>query len=134
MALDVGLKNTGIAVTDPAKIIATGLATVDTASLISFIKNYQKTEPIELFVVGESKNLNGTPMQATPIIEAFVLELQKSFPNIPIEREDERFTSKMAFRTIIEVGIKKQERKQKKLVDKVAAVIILQSYMSRKNL
>ena len=134
MALDVGLKNTGIAVTDPAKIIATGLATVDTATLISFIKNYQKTEPIELFVVGESKNFDGTPMQATPIIEAFVLELKKNFPNIPIEREDERFTSKMAFRTIIEVGIKKQERKQKKLVDKVAAVIILQSYMSRKNL
>jgi len=133
LAFDYGTKRTGMAVTDPMQMIATGLTTVDTPMAIEYLKEYLGKEAVELFVVGEAKHLDGTPAQSAPMIEAFVSLLKNSFPHIPIEREDERFTSKMAFQTMIDSGISKSKRRDKKLVDKISAVIILQSYMERKS-
>src|SRR2546423_15664899 len=95
LAIDYGSKRTGLAVTDPLQIFATGLTTVATNEAILFIKDYTQNEPVELFVVGEAKNLNGSPAQSAPLINAFIKQLKKSFPDIPIEKEDERYTSKM---------------------------------------
>jgi putative holliday junction resolvase len=121
-----------LAVTDPMQMFATALTTVDTHKAIDFLKDYISKEPVELFVVGEAKNLDGTPAQSAPLITAFVNLLKKNFPGIPVEREDERFTSKMAFQTMIDSGISKSKRRDKKLVDKISAVLILQSYMERR--
>jgi putative Holliday junction resolvase len=133
LAIDYGSKRTGLAVTDILQIIATGLTTVDTPKLIGFLKEYMAKEPVELFVVGEAKQLDGTPAQSTPIINQFVKELQKNFPDIPVEREDESHTSKRAFQAMIDSGISKTKRRDKKLVDKISAVLILQQYMERKS-
>jgi putative holliday junction resolvase len=132
LAIDYGSKRTGLAVTDPMQMFATALTTVDTHKAIDFLKDYISKEPVELFVVGEAKNLDGTPAQSAPLITAFVNLLKKNFPGIPVEREDERFTSKMAFQTMIDSGISKSKRRDKKLVDKISAVLILQSYMERR--
>ena len=133
LAIDYGQKRTGLAVTDPMQMIATGLTTVDTHTAIAFLKDYINKEVVELFVVGEAKNLDGTDAQSTPFIDGFIKNLKKNFPEMPIEREDERFTSKMAFQTMIDSGISKSKRRDKKLVDKISAVIILQSYLERRN-
>jgi len=134
LAIDFGTKRTGLAVTDTLQIIATGLTTVDTNSIFEYLEKYIGKEPVELFVVGEAKNLDGTEAQSTPAINGFINSLKNKFPGIPIEQEDERFTSKMAFQTMIDSGLNKTKRRDKKLIDEISAVIILQSYMQRKEI
>jgi putative Holliday junction resolvase len=129
MAIDYGGKRTGIAVTDPLQIIANGLTTVDTATIMAFLKKYCTDEPVERFVVGEPKNLDGSATHATGLVEKFVVQLQQQFPAIPITRIDERFTSKMAFQTMIDSGLKKKDRRNKALVDEISATILLQNYL-----
>jgi putative Holliday junction resolvase len=129
LSIDYGLKRTGLAVTDPLKIIATGLATVDTKELLLFLKNYFAKEEVELILIGEPKNLDDTDTHATPLVEKFVKELQKNFPSIPVKKVDERFTSKMASRAMLEMGLKKKQRQDKRLLDEIAATILLQEYL-----
>jgi putative Holliday junction resolvase len=131
MAIDYGTKRVGIAVTDPLKIIATGLTTVHSSELIAFLKNYIKQEAVECIVVGKPKHLDGSPAEADRFIEPFVVHLKRSFPGVKVDREDERFTSKMAFQTMIDSGLKKKARQNKELVDEISATIILQSYMNK---
>lgn len=133
MAIDYGIKRTGIAVTDPQRIIATGLNTVDTPKLISFLKDYCQKEPVDIFVVGQPKHMDNTPSQSAQIIEPFVEKLREIFPDKEIARIDERFTSKLAFQTMIDSGLKKKQRQNKALIDEVSATIMLQDYLvSRK--
>lgn len=129
IAIDYGLKRTGLAATDPGKIIATGLTTVESSQVIPFLKKYLLTEQVELFLLGEPKNLNATDTHATPLVNRFLVELQKNFPDIEVKRIDERFTSKMAVRTMIDSGLKKKARQNKALVDEIAATIMLQGYL-----
>lgn len=129
LAIDYGLKRTGLAVTDPLKIIATGLTTVESNQLIPFLKNYFNKEEVELIIIGEPKNLDDTPTHATLLVEKKIKELKKNFPSIPIQKVDERFTSKMASRAMIEMGLKKKQRQNKALVDEIAATIMLQEYL-----
>lgn len=133
MAIDYGSKRVGIAVTDTLQIIATGLKTVDTKDIFKFLEEYFKKEEVETIVVGLPKHLDNTPAQAEAIILPFVKKLSEKFNDKQIDRYDERFTSKMAFQTMIDSGLKKMQRRNKALVDEISAVIILQSYMeSRK--
>ena len=129
LAIDYGLKRTGIAVTDPLKIIASGLTTIDSKLLISFLQNYFLKEDVECIVIGDPKRLNGEPNQATPLVTAFIVEFVKKFPQMPIIKVDERFTSKMAFQTMIDAGLKKKARQNKATIDMVSATIILQTYL-----
>jgi len=129
LAIDYGKVRTGIAVTDELKIIASGLTTVATDELLTFLKDYTKKENVEAFVIGKPKQLNNTDSESEVLIAPFVEKLQKAFPNIPINRVDERFTSKMAFQTMIDSGLKKKQRRNKGLVDEISATIILQSYL-----
>lgn len=129
LAIDYGKKRTGLAVTDPLKIIATGLATVSSAELINWLKNYIAKEPVEVFVIGEPKNLDGSETHATRPVAAFIRLLKQNFPNIPVKMIDERFTSKLAERSMIESGLKKKDRRNKALVDEISATIILQDYL-----
>lgn len=129
IAIDYGLKRTGLAVTDPLKIIATGLTTIHPKELISFLKDYFSKEQVELIIIGEPKNLDDTDTHATPFVEKAIKELQKNFPAIPIKKVDERFTSKMASQAMIEMGLKKKQRQNKALVDEIAATIMLQEYL-----
>ncbi|RTE53238.1 Holliday junction resolvase RuvX [Arenibacter aquaticus] len=132
VALDYGKVRTGIAVTDELQIIASGLTTVDTKDLLNFLRNYVKEEKVERFVVGEPKQMNNLPSESEELIKPFLRTLEGVFPKIPVERQDERFTSKMAFQTMIDSGLKKQQRKNKALVDEISATIILQAYLNRK--
>lgn len=132
LAIDYGMKRTGIAVTDELQIIASGLTTVNTKELLSFLKEYISKEDVELFVVGEPKQMNNTASESEVLILPFLEKLKKQFPNIPIYRVDERFTSKMAFQTMIDSGLKKNQRKNKALVDEISATLILQSYLYSK--
>src|ERR1035437_2060733 len=132
MAIDYGSKRVGIAVTDPLQIIATGLTTVHSKDLIEFLKTYVGKEQVECIEVGEPKRLNNEPSDSARFIEPFVIHLKRTFPTIKVERMDERFTSKMAFQTMIDSGLKKKARQNKELVDEISATIILQSYMERK--
>ena len=132
LAIDYGLKRVGIAVTDPLQIIATGLTTVATSEIITFLRDYTQQESVECFVVGEPRNLNNTPSESAEATNAFVQQLAKIFPSIPIKRVDERFTSKIAVRTLVSSGVKKKKRRNKKLLDEVSATLILQSYMAQK--
>lgn len=129
LAIDYGLKRTGLAVTDPLQIIATALTTVESPKLIQFLKDYFKKEEVELIVIGEPKNWDESDTHATPLVKKLVEKLKKEFPHMPLKLVDERYTSKMASNAIIEMGIKKKDRRDKSLVDKVAATIILQEYM-----
>jgi putative holliday junction resolvase len=129
MAIDYGSKRTGIAVTDPLQIIATALDTVNSADIIPYLKQYLQKEPVELFVVGEPKRLDNSPAQSAGKVAAFVLLLKQHFATIPIKMVDERFTSKMAFQSMIDMGMKKSQRQDKSNIDKISAVIILQSYL-----
>ena len=131
LAIVFGTKRTGIAVTDTSKIIATGLATVATHEAIEFLKKYISREEVECIVVGEPKRMNNQPAQAAAATELFIKQLQKHFPTLKIEREDERFTSKLAFQTMIDGGLGKKARQNKELVDTISATIILQSYLER---
>jgi len=131
MAIDYGLKRTGLAVTDPLQIIATGLMTIESPKLIAFLKEYFKKEPVELILMGEPKNWDDSDTHATPLVKQIVVRLQKEFPSIPLKMVDERFTSKMASRAMIDMGMKKKQRRNKALVDEIAATILLQEYMER---
>jgi putative Holliday junction resolvase len=131
MAIDYGSKRVGIAVTDPEQIIATGLTTVASKDVIDFLKKYVEKEAVTCIVVGEPKRMNNEPSDSARFIEPFVMHLKRSFPGIKIERMDERFTSKMAFQTMIDSGLKKKARQNKELVDEISATIILQSYMNK---
>ncbi len=130
LAIDYGKKRTGIAVSDPLKIIANGLTTVDTRELISFLKKYFNTEPVELVLIGMPKSLRNDDTHATPLVEKFIVLFKSTFPTIPILTLDERFTSKMAFQTMIDSGLKKKDRQNKALVDEISATILLQGYMN----
>lgn len=132
LAIDFGKKRTGIAVTDELQIIASGLTTVDTNNLITFLKDYITKEAVDLFVIGKPKQLNNTDSESEILISPFIEKISKAIPNIPILRIDERFTSKMAFQTMIDSGLKKKQRQNKSLVDEISATIILQSYLYNK--
>ena len=132
LALDFGTKWTGIAVTDELQIIASGLTTVETKTLIPFLTDYFGKESVELVVIGQPKQLNNEVSQSESAIQAFIEKFKKVFPNMQIQREDERFTSKMAFQTMIDSGLSKKQRQNKALVDEISATIILQSYLYSK--
>ena len=125
MAIDYGLRRTGLAVTDTLQMIANGLTTVATADLVSFIQNYVKKEPVERFVVGLPKQMNNEPSESMKQIEPFVAKLKKELPEIPVEYLDERFTSVLAHKAMLEGGMKKMKRRDKAIVDEISAVIIL---------
>ncbi len=129
LAIDYGKKRTGLAITDELQLIASGLTTVDTASFFLYIKEYLKNEQVELFLVGEPKQMDNTPSESEALIVPFIKKLELEFPQIPIKRIDERFTSKMAFQTMIDSGLKKKQRQNKALIDEISATIILQSYL-----
>ena len=129
LAIDFGTKRTGIAVTDELQIIASGLTTVVTKELVSFLKDYISKEKVELFLVGEPKQMNNEVSESEVSIQSFLKKLSIAIPEIPVKRVDERFTSKMAFQTMIDSGLKKGQRKNKALVDEISATIILQSYL-----
>lgn len=129
LAIDYGTKRTGIAITDELQIIASGLTTVDTKQLLPFLKDYTSKENVELFLIGEPKQMNNDVSESEAAIQSFLKKLGTSIPEIPVKRVDERFTSKMAFQTMIDSGLKKEQRKNKALVDEISATIILQSYL-----
>ncbi|MBP6978318.1 MAG: Holliday junction resolvase RuvX [Lentimicrobiaceae bacterium] len=129
LAMDFGRKRTGIAVTDEFQLIASGLATVPSHEVIAFLTSYMRKENVERFIVGEPRQMNNLPSESVKFIEPFIHSLKKAFPAIPVERMDERFTSRLAFRTMTEAGLKRKDRQNKALIDKVSAVIILQSYL-----
>ena len=133
VAIDYGTKRVGIAVTDPNKIIATALATIHSKDVIEYLKNYHLSENIECFVIGEPKRLNNMPSDVEKQITPFITKLSKEFPGIPIERIDERFTSKMAFQSMIDGGVKKKNRQNKSTLDKISATLILQSFLALKS-
>lgn len=130
LAIDYGTKRTGIAVTDELQIIASGLTTVSTPDLILFLKDYVSKETVDKIVVGLPKQMDNTHSESEVYIQKFLVKLEKQIPNIPIVRVDERFTSKMAFQTMIDGGLSKKQRRNKALVDEISATLILQSYMS----
>jgi putative Holliday junction resolvase len=130
IAIDYGQKRTGLAVTDPDQIIATSLTTVRSMDVIDFLKEYISREKVVKFIVGDPKQMNYTASDSVRFIEPFIKQLSKQFPMIPIERVDERFTSKIAAQTIRDAGAKKKDRQNKSLIDTVSATILLQSYLS----
>ncbi|MFA7444886.1 MAG: Holliday junction resolvase RuvX [Flavobacteriaceae bacterium] len=131
LAIDYGKKRTGLAVTDPLRIIASGLTTIETSQLFPFLKDYFLKEKVDVVLIGEPKQMDGTPSQSSEIIEKFVAQFHQEFPTIKIERIDERFTSKMASKTLLDSGLKKKKRQDKALIDEVAATIMLQDYLNR---
>jgi putative Holliday junction resolvase len=133
LAIDYGKKRTGIAVTDPMQLIANGLLTVPSAEVISFLKEYTQKETVDAFVVGYARQMDNSDSESMTYIKPFVANLSKHFPGIPVHMVDERFTSKMAFQTMIDGGLKKKQRQNKALVDTISATIILQSFMEQKS-
>lgn len=131
LAIDYGKKRTGLAVSDPLKIIANGLCTIDTTTLLTFLKDYFLKEEVEQVVIGLPRSLKNEDTDATPLVKQFVDRFRIEFPSKPIELVDERFTSKMAFQTMIDSGLKKKDRKNKALVDEISATILLQDFMQR---
>ena len=131
IGIDYGKKRTGLAVSDPLRIFSSALDTVDTAKLIDYLKNYAQKETIERFVVGFPVNMDGSPSEAASGVETFLKQLEKAFPDIPVSLEDERFTSVLAHRIMIDGGMKASDRKDKKSVDRISAALILQSYLDR---
>lgn len=132
LAIDYGRKRTGLAVTDSLQIIANGLTTVSSEELIKYLTDYTLKESVELFVVGLPKQMDNTPSENMKYVEIFVSKLKKALPNIPVIYYDERFTSVLAHKAMIEGGVKKKKRQNKGLVDEISAVIILQSYLENK--
>ncbi len=129
LAIDYGQKRVGIAVTDEFQLIANGLTTVHSKDIFIFLKEYILKEKVDCFVVGEPRQMNNLPSESVKFIDPFIKQLKKMFPEIPIERIDERFTSKIASQTMLTAGLKKKDRQNKALVDTISATIILQSYM-----
>jgi putative Holliday junction resolvase len=132
LAIDYGIKRTGIAVTDELQIIASGLTTIPSETIIPFLKEYFSKENVTTVLIGEPKQMNGLPSESTPIIEKFVTTFSTEFPEMKVIRVDERFTSKMAFQTMIDSGLSKKQRQNKGLVDEIAATILLQDFLTRK--
>lgn len=131
IALDYGQKRTGVAVTDELCIIASGLTTVPTNEIIPFLTQYLKEETVDVLVVGEPKQMNNLPSESEVFIKSFLTKLSEAFPDIKIERQDERFTSKMAFQSMLDSGLKKKQRRNKELIDEISATLILQDYLKR---
>lgn len=131
LALDFGKKRTGIAVTDELQLIASGLTTVDTRELVGFLTDYIKREDVSCIVVGEPRQMDNTPSESEAFILPFINTLRKLFPQIEFERQDERFTSKMAVQSMIAGGVKKSKRQNKALIDEISATLILQAYLNR---
>ncbi len=129
--MDYGKKRTGVAVTDELRIIASGLTTVPTNDLIPFLTQYLKEESVDVLVVGEPKQMNNQPSESEVYITPFLKELSVSFPNLKVVRQDERFTSKMAFQSMLDGGLKKKQRRNKELIDEISATLILQDYLKR---
>jgi putative Holliday junction resolvase len=133
ICIDYGGKRCGLAVTDPLQIIATALTTVATKELYTYLAAYFAKESVELILIGEPLNLDDTPTHATPLVKKAIVELGKKFPNIPIQTVDERFSSKNAVRAMVEMGMKKKDRQDKKNVDQIAATILLQEYLTNRS-
>ncbi|MFT5104031.1 MAG: putative Holliday junction resolvase [Candidatus Latescibacterota bacterium] len=129
LAIDYGTKRTGIAVTDELQLIASGLTTVETPKLLSFLKDYFEKETVEKVLIGEPKQKDGTASDVEVYISKFITKLEKMTPEMPLVRVDERYTSKMAFQTMIDSGLKKKQRRNKALIDEISATIILQQYL-----
>lgn len=129
MAIDYGSKRVGLAVTDPLQIIARGLETVHSKDVLDYLKSYCAQEEVELFIVGEPLNLDGSPTDATPMVKGFVRKLKKMFPDIPVRMEDERYTSKLAVQEMVKGGYKKKDRRKKENIDTMAATLLLQNYL-----
>ena len=134
LAIDYGEKRTGIAVTDQMQIIASGLTTIPSATALNFLKDYFAKEKVEAVLIGDPKQMNGEPSQSADAINAFTQKFTEQFPDMKVVRVDERFTSKMAFQTMISSGLKKKQRQNKGLIDEISATIMLQDYLSRKNI
>ncbi len=131
LSIDYGGKRTGLAVTDPLKIIATGMCTVETPKLKAFLKDYFSREAVELVIIGMPVNWDDTATHATPLVQKFIKDFVKEFPIIPIKEVDERYTSKLASQAMLQMGLKKKKRQNKGLVDEIAATIMLQEYMQQ---
>ena len=131
LSIDFGAKRTGLAVTDPFKIIATALDTIETPKLITYLKDYFSKEAVELVIIGMPTNWDDSATHATPMVENFIKEFQKIFPSIPIKTVDERYSSKLASQAMIEMGMKKKQRRDKSMIDQIAATILLQEYLNR---
>lgn len=131
LALDYGKVRTGIAVTDELQLIASGLTTVETKQLIPFLDDYLKKESVERIVVGLPKQMDNTASESEELIQEFLKKLEAQFPSMPLARQDERFTSKMAFQSMLDSGMKKKKRRDKALVDEISATLILQAYLNR---
>ena len=133
ICIDYGGKRCGLAVTDPLQIIATALTTVDTKELYTYLAAYFAKEQVELILIGEPLNLDDTPTHATPLVKKAILALTKKFPTIPIQTVDERYSSKNAVRAMVEMGMNKNDRRDKKTIDRVAATMLLQEYLSNRS-
>jgi len=129
LSIDYGGKRTGLAVTDPLKIIATGLGTVETPKLNAFLKDYFSKEQVELVIIGMPVNWDDSATHATPLVQKFIKDFQKNFPSTPIKEVDERFTSKLASQAMLQMGLKKKQRQNKSMIDEIAATIMLQEYL-----
>ncbi len=134
MAFDYGTKRIGIAVTDPLRIIATSLITLHPNAILDYLKKYISLEPVSIFVVGEPLQMNGIPSEITPHVIGFMNQLKKNFPEIPIHKLDERFTSKLASKVLIKLGINKKHRQDKGKIDKISATLILQSFLEQESI
>ncbi len=129
ICIDYGGKRTGLAVTDPFQIIASGLTTVESKTLIPFLKKYFQQEAVELILIGEPKNLDDSDTHGTPLVAQCIKDLNKHFPDMPVKKVDERYTSKMAVQSMVQSGMKKKDRRNKALIDEIAATIMLQEYL-----
>jgi putative holliday junction resolvase len=130
MAIDYGLKRTGIAVTDPLKIIASALTTVDSARIFTFLEDYLKKEKVELILIGDPHNLDDSPTNLSTHVQRILGIMQRKYPAIPVKTVDERYSSVMASRALIDMGMKKNKRREKGIVDQIAATMILQEYLA----
>lgn len=129
LSFDIGKKRTGVAATDPLQIIATGITTVETSSLIEYLKSYMLAEQVDLLVVGYPVQTNGRPSESLRFINPVIKQIVKHFPSLKIVQFDERYTSTLAHRAMLDGGMKKKDRQDKAVVDMISATIILQSYM-----
>ncbi|EIA08281.1 Holliday junction resolvase RuvX [Flavobacterium frigoris] len=132
LSIDYGQKRIGIAVTDEMQIIASGLTTIPSATAIPFLKDYFSKEKVEAVIIGEPKQMNGQPSESASIIKGFVTHFSNHFPDMKVIRMDERFTSKMAFQSMIDSGLNKKQRQNKALIDEISATIMLQDYLNQK--
>lgn len=132
ICIDYGGKRTGLAVTDPMQIIATALATIPSKELVSFLQKYMATEPVELILIGEPLNLDDSPTHGTPLVKKAIQDLTKAFPAIPIQTVDERYSSKLAVRAMVDMGMKKKDRREKGNIDQIAATMLLQEFLQNR--